>query len=379
MVGNSILGLVFYVLLARNLTVSQFGTFSFLLALGILAAEISDLGLNAAIVKLGAGPRFPAIFTFVFRERLVTLVVLLAIFYSLGAVFEQSLIYSGLVATCLLLSFVVTQSLIARQRYFAHVAANVSGNLLRLAIVWALVSLPGLTIVSGLVAFCLGAAFTFAFGLTALLGEFKSRLWQPGNIFRRGREVFGFSLPTAVSFSLSSLAGKIDVPIVYFLSGEMFAGVYSSAQKLVSVFPQIAAAVEGVFAPKYSLGKSYSRLFRQYLLISAVGAAGVVGLMPMGRIIIPVLLGESYLGSVVVFQILLVAMVFVFLSGPFAATILYYQGKPVRHLAVAVVSFLATFGLYLYFVPWWGAVGAAAATVGGGAVAFCLYVLLAKR
>src|SRR3990167_3248336 len=52
-VVNSLLGLVFYASVARLLSITDFGNFSYLLAIGSLGADLGSFGLGASIVRFG--------------------------------------------------------------------------------------------------------------------------------------------------------------------------------------------------------------------------------------------------------------------------------------------------------------------------------------
>lgn len=356
---NSLLGLGFYILVARNLSVASFGSFSYLLGLGLLAAELGDLGINTSIVKFGAGENFSKIFSFALVQRAIIFVFIIAIFFPLG------LFSSAFVAISLLLASLATQSLLARQKFGLQISANIFGNLLRLVLVFT-------TPISPLGIFFIGATGTFVVGILVVLKKFRK--------FRFDRafsiEVLKFSLPTAGSFSLASLSAKIDVPIIFALAGPGAVGVYSAAQKLISIFPQIAAALDSVFAPKFSAGKeNFSKNFREYLVLVVFLAIIAIAIIPVSNFLIPVILGSKYIASIGVFQILLVGMFFLFLSGPFAGAILYHFGKVRIPLFINAIIFAVTVGLYMLLVPQFGAVGAAVTGVVGSFVGLCLYFL----
>ena len=71
-VVNSILGVVFYILVGRALSVADFGYFSFLLGIGVMFSELGDLGLGSAIVKFGQGDKFRSVVTIAVAARVVT-------------------------------------------------------------------------------------------------------------------------------------------------------------------------------------------------------------------------------------------------------------------------------------------------------------------
>lgn len=375
---NSLLGLGFYVLLGRGLGVSGFGYFSYILGLGLLASEVSDLGFNSAIVRFGSAEKFPAIFSLVSVIRLVSSGILIVIFLALSLLFDKLLIYSAAVAITLIFSFLATQGLIARQKYFWQVVVSVAGNLVRFLLVFYLFTIGFLTPVSSLVAFGLGGGVTFLVGLLVLfsggleitgIGKMKEA-WQQAKSYVPG---------VALSFGLASLSAKIDIPVVFALAGPAATGYYSSAQKLASVFQQIAAAIEGVFAPKFARLEDYRRHFTDYLRVVGLVIVGVLVLIPLSSILLPLFFGVGYLAAVGVFQILLVATVLFLASGPFATVVLYKHGLANYHLAVTAVSFIFSLVAYFLLIPRFGVIGAGGVFVVNALVTLLGFIFIWKK
>lgn len=379
-VVNSIFGLGFYILLGRGLGAGGFGYFSYLLGLGLLAAEVADLGFNSALVRFGAGEKFPAIFSLVFLVRLVSAMVITAVFFFPSWFFDRLLIYSAMVAIVGVFSYLTIQGMIARQEYFGQVVASIAGNLVRLSLVLGLFLAGLLTPVSALVVFCLGGGVTFLTGLSVLLRSYGLGIVADiSRIKEVWHEAVAYVPGVAFSFGLSSLAAKIDMPIVFALAGPVATGIYSSAQKLTSVFQQIAAAIEGVFAPKFANTGDYRRHFQEYLFVVFLLIVGVLILVPLAPILVPMFFGSGYIGAVVVFQVLLVATALFFASGPFAAAVLYKHGRSKYHLAVSAVSFVVSLSAYFVLVPRFGAVGAAGVFVVNALITLLGFVVVWKR
>ncbi len=376
---NSLLGLGFYVLLGRGLGTEGFGFFSYLLGLGLLTSEISDLGFNSALVRFGSGDKFPAFFSLVLLVRVVSVAVIAGIFFFLFWFVDPRLIYSAAVAFVGIFSYLVIQSLIARQKYFWQVAIGVLGNAFRLSMVLGLVITGFLTPVSAIVAFSLGGAVTFFAGLTVLLMNFGFKLVTVSKMKETWKETMGYVPSVALSFGLSSFAAKVDMPIVYALAGPVATGIYSSAQKLASVFQQLAAALEGVFAPKFATLIDYKQHFRDYLLVVSFVVLGILTLIPVAPILVPLFFGVGYTQAVTVFQILLIATVLFFASGPFAAMVLYKHGLAKYHLLVTTISFIVSLIAYFVFVPLFGAAGAGLVFISNALVTLLGFVIIWKK
>ncbi|MEK7127630.1 MAG: polysaccharide biosynthesis C-terminal domain-containing protein, partial [Patescibacteria group bacterium] len=251
------------------------------------------------------------------------------------------------------------QSLIARQKYSLYILDNIFGNILRLGLLFFVGPIPAF-ILANFLAFILSLVF-----LKIKLNFFKVR--------KQFVEIAGFSGWLGGSFSLASLASKIDVPILYAFAGPVAVGIYSSAQKLASIVPQVAGAVESVFAPKFS-ADSKSKI-NDYLLIAIIAGFGLV----IASFLAPYLIrpfGSRYAQSALVLSIFLLGFIPLFLSGPFAAKILYKFGKSKWHFYINLCSLFTSLILFLIFTPKFGGIGAAITIACSNLLSFILYYVL---
>lgn len=347
---NSLLGLAFYVLAARSISVSEFGQFMFVLACGLIVAEIGDFGFTNALIKFGQKDNFPKVFTAVFIQRVILTAIILpfGIFWPGQAAVALSLLFFSL----------GYQSLIARQKYSLYILDNIFGNILRLGLLF---------MVGPVWAFILANISAFIIALVFL--QIKLNFLE---VKKQFMEIAGFSGWLGGSYSLASLASKIDVPILYAFAGPVAVGIYSSAQKLASVVPQVAGAVESVFAPKLAKGES---VFKDYFLIALfVGFGLVVASFLSPWLILP--FGAKYAQSATVLSIFLLGFIPFCLSGPFAATILYKFTKSRWHFFVNLGTLAVSVTLYFIFIPEFAGAGAALAILGSNLAGFGLYYVL---
>ncbi len=356
---NSLLGLAFYTLVLRNLTLADFGYFSYILGIGVLAAGLGDLGFGASIIKFGHSEKFRQVFTVAISEALI----ISALFFLLALVgeliFQAGLINSALIAFSLLTLSMVTQSFLAKQKYYHFVITNICGNAVRIALALLAVFSGILSPQNALLIFTLANFSALIIGLAFLF------ILEGGWLisFRD----FSLNVVTAMKFSswlggsylLSTIVNKIDIPLVYALAGPAATGIYSSAQKLSSVFPQLVASVEGVFTPKFSRDKEITKSFKDYLWITAGLVALLILAMLLSPFVINLLFGQKYAGAVGIFVLLLIGMVFFSLAGPYTAKVVYYLGRTDLHLLSSVLQLFLGVILYFLLIPPLGADGAA--------------------
>lgn len=360
---NSLLGLGFYLLAARSLGVASFGYFSFLLGFSLLASELGDLGFNSALIKFGSSEKFSAIFTLAALERIFVSVVLIFIFLIASTFFDHNLLLSGFVAVSLLLTSLITQSLNSRQAYGTSVLSNLFGNTTRLLLTFLLIKTSQFNAIEAMWVFLFGALITAAFGLISLRQIFKANLIDLNQAKKIWREVFRFNRYIAGSFGLSSLAAKLDIPILYTLAGPVAVGAYSGAQKISSIIPQLIASLETVFSPKLSQGENTKQDFKDYLILSAISAVVLLLFIPVATPIVHFVFGSKYESSIFLFQIFLVGLSIFSLSGPLTSVVLYRFGKSNYHFFGSLGQILISVGLFFLLIPKLGAVGAAVAFV----------------
>lgn len=378
-VVNSLLGLGFYVLVARGLGVAAFGYFSFLLGLGMLASELGDLGVSSALVRFGARAKFPAAFSLATAQRLTVSLAIILIFLVASMVFDHRLIYSAAVAVTLLLVNLITQSFIAQEKYPWFVAVNIGGNTARLALTAWLMFAALLTPTSALVVFCLGGAFSFLPGLAWLVVCYRRKLFDLSGAKAQLLDFFHFSKWLAASFGVVSLSSRLDIPIVFALAGPAAAGIYSSAQKLTSFLPQISANLEGVFAPKFANATAFKRDFRDFLVVSVLISLGLLAAIFLAPLLITLVFGASYQASIPIFQLLLVGLAVFFLFGPANSAVVYRFSRPNFHLIGSVIQLIVSLALYFALVPSLGAAGAALAAIASNIAALIFFWTLFLR
>lgn len=336
---NSFLGLIFYVLVARNLGPQDFGVFSLFLGIGMMAAEITDWGFGAAIIKFGTDKeKLSQIMGTALIQRTIVFLILLLVTISFS-----KFILSFFVALSLSVLAVFTQCLLAQQKYLAYTTTNICGNVLRLILLIIFTANFALPIF-------IGANF-----FAIIIGFLLNKIY-PVFGHNNYKEVWQFSRFAGGSLAVSSLASKLDVPIIFALGGAVTAGIYSSAQKLTSVFSQIAVSLEGVFSPKFSNGE---KALKQYLVPVILVIIGIVVFMPFSDFVINLVFGEKYLMAIPVFKLLLLGLIFFFLAGPFNTFLVYHKGKTNYQFVNSILSSVTMISLYFLLVPNFGAEGAA--------------------
>ncbi len=355
-ITNSLLGLVFYILVARNLSISSFGYFSFILALGILAADLGDWGIDPSVIKFG-GKNLSPILSLGVIQRLLAGTLFLIIATIASVIFSTNFFPAAFIAVSLLSLYLVTQSFLAKQKYSFYIATNIFGNSFRLLLVIVVGTL--LTAESSLLIFVISNFAAITLGIILLIKSFPDAKINFRGLRETVQEVKTFSSWSGASFILSAVSAKIDNLLVFSLAGPFQAGLYSSAQKISTIFPQVASSLDSVFAPKLASSKDH---FRNYLVIASIASIGTLILIPFASLVLG-LLGDKYLVATNTFQVLLIGMSVFILTGPFGSTILYHYGKAKTYFINGLFQLVVALVSYLILVPRFGSIGAASVFV----------------
>lgn len=353
---NSVLGLVFYILAARNLGPEGFGYLSFLTGLAILAAEVGDMGFSQAIIRFGQKGDLPAVLKLVFVQRLLVS----ALYFVLAWLFKAEFIVCAAIATGFVFLSAVTQALLAQKSFLTSTLVNISGNLVRLVItVWLIVT-GSATIVNLAGSFLIGVVFSFCLGLSVLWSR-KVLTFSVGEVFDHWPKIRRFSPWLGGSQIIASAAAKSDIPLLFWLAGPHVVGIYSSAAKLTSLYPQVATALENVFSPRFSAGGAVDQEKREYYLLAGLFVTGVLAVSFLAPWIVPFIFGPSYQSAIPVFIGLSLAAVPFILSGPAMALLVYRRGQSHKHFVISLSSTIILLGGYLFLVPSFGVFGIVAA------------------
>ncbi len=374
---NSLLGLAFYILVARVLGPTNFGEFSLLIGLAILTSELTDFGLANGLVKFGAKPEFNTYFTIISLHRLILFPVLLVIAFLAQLALGKDFILASLITFSLLLASQVTYTFLSQKHYLPFTSLNILGNSVRLGLTVFVILVGIEAVASLLVVYLLGSLSTVLVGVVVLKLLLPRVHLSLLGIKSELRRYFSFSGWLGASLGLAAVATKIDLPVLYALGGSFAAGIYSSAQKLTVVFPGLLAALEGVYSPKFSDGAETKKNFRDYFAFATAIAVGLVIFIPLYPPTIVLFFGSGYAPSGPIFSLLAVGMAFFFLAGPFASLIVYRFTKPQIQLLMTAVYLILALTFYYFLVPPFGAYGAAITFVAVNFINLIIYIVVA--
>jgi len=370
-VASTLTAMASSMVLARYLGVADYGRYSLVFLYASLFQGFASFGLDDILTRELSKGRRPT-------ERLLGNAVSLRLVLSAGAVCACILVASWgerdpavargtvLAVLPLLLSalYVPLWSLLAARMEYPLREAIVVGSRvaeLLLLVVCALAGVGLLTLV-GVTA----AAQTVPLGLTLWVLRHRVRLslrWDRS----MARFLLAQSAPLGVASVIALIYGRVDGVLVGRLAGYEAVGLYSAAYKFLNLALTLPYVVNAAVFPvmarveqdRATVQVVFQRAF-DYLTLLALplGVAGTV----LGPSLVALVYGPGFERAAEPLRILLWATGFMFAART-CRQLLVAGGQQTAHLVLLVGGAVANVALNLWWIPTWGIVGAAWATL----------------
>lgn len=389
-IGNSIaglIGMVLMIILSRILGPAGFGAFSVSFALFGLLAKFADLGFNFAMVKDISESRarkekgeIIKIFETVFFSKVVISLVIACLGFFLIDFVSVKLLRSSFTITgnryvALFFFFFVFYDIVrvyfqANKRFLESTLVYITANLFKLIMVLVLLLLlPGFKdyILLYILAPFLAALIFFR------RTKIKLRLKLHKQVFKK---LIKFSSWMGVSVIFAAIGENLNV---FMLSSNLSAfqtGIYSAAEKFILPFYIFAGALGTVLISRTSefLELSHIKSFiKKVAVVQVLFLLLVIVVFPFSSLL-PFLLGDKYLASVPVLQILIIAGFFSLATTPLNS-IFYPMNKSVIFAVDSVIKVALIFILNQRFLLKFGARGAAFSLLIANAAVFLINYL----
>jgi O-antigen/teichoic acid export membrane protein len=254
----------------------------------------------------------------------------------------------------------------------------VATNALRVALVLMLFYLSALNLNLTLLVYIAMPLLGFVVGIFIIKPSFlkvKREFSVTKEFFKYNKWVAAFTLVAAFSSRLDTF-----ISARLLSSGEV--GIYSAANQLVTIVPQIVTALATVIAPKMaemgSIKAMATYLKKTQLMVLAIACLGLLSI-PVASYLIPILYGQEYLASIPLFTILLLAMLIFLISVPIHMSIFYYFSYPKLFFWLALLHLTVIAGLGWNLISACGAIGAALTVLVGQVFNFIIPVVWVIR
>jgi stage V sporulation protein B len=384
---NGVLGMIFYILLARNLGPFNFGLFSLAITVLALVADIGNLGINTGIVnfvskyyntnyekslkflKLGLTSKIVIAMFVLFFGYLLSPFISRQLFTKPELILPLRLVFIG-VGTTWLFSF-TTSYYQASQKFVSWGLIQIFTNSVRLIIIIYLASLLKLSVISAIIAYIIAPFLGFLLSFINISTDFVRE--KIGSKIRS--EFFNYNKWIAISSGIGAFSSRTDTFVLGRLVNPTGIGIYSAANQLVQVVPQIIGAIGTVVAPKYSSFPDDTTMLKYFkkLFLMVVGiTVFILFCTPLVRLIINYFFGEAYRNSFGIFIILLVASLIFLLSIPIHNAIIYYYQYPKLFSYLSIFNFAIVTGASIYLTIHFGYQATAYAMLLGNTVNFII-------
>jgi O-antigen/teichoic acid export membrane protein len=187
------------------------------------------------------------------------------------------------------------------------------------------------------------------------------------------------SLPVWGVFLFSYIYFRLDVVIVYFMSGDAETGWYNAAFKWVEILALLVASIRAALFPAlsrthFSQDDQFQKIAQEaarYLFL--IGIPLTIGTFVLAPQFVGLLYGDLYEMTVRILQIMALG-IFLICFNEFAAYLLLSADRYREVLKVVILGAVLNIALNLMVIPKWGVMGAAA--VAGFTELFLFYMFL---
>jgi len=369
-IGQKIISLTYFTIIARKLGPEQTGTYTAALAMTTIFVVFVDLGFTNVFVREAAKAKdkIQELFSIVLYAKIffgVLSYIALAITLQLlnfDTTFQMLVLVSGITMLFDSIHLTLYGAFRALGNLVYEGIGIVGSQLLTLALGLGFL-FSGLPLVYLILAFTIAAACNVLYAAWILKSRFGLHI-KPVYNKRMLKHVGVIAIP----FALAAIFGRVysysDVVILKKLVGATEVGYYSTPSKISFAFQFIPLALIASLYPKFSElfvhnKKKLARLFEQsivFLLIIALPIS--VGLFILAHDIIVFVFGEQYMPSIPSLKVLVISLAFSFISFPIGA-FLNACSKQKAQTTITGIVLLSNVMLNIVLVPIYGASGAA--------------------
>ena len=387
---SAVFSFVFTVTLVRILSLADFGYFSALLSLMMLVVELADIGIGQSLSSfLPPLAQFPEKINDFLKAAFSAQSVIILFISGLLAVFgkQMSVIlfhtpgYSFLVVLtsvsifCSTLANFTNYSLSARKKFFNVGFLTMLGSLLRLIFLFVVLILTKASLENTVLAQTLSLVlllFVSLYMINFNLVESKAKITDVKKLLR-----FAYLLGAARMFT--AIAYRLDVLMLVSLKNATEAGIYSTASRVIALYPLLTGSFLIVIAPKIasiSDKRQLHEFLKKIIFGTSILVVSAVLMILIAYPFMTVLFGNKVAPAVPVFRLLLFSIIFFIASIPAVALAIYYLKKPYILTVNGFVQLvIVVFGNFI-FIPEYGRLGPAYSLIAAYASTFVLTVIM---
>lgn len=366
------LGAVFYLLMARLMSPSDYGLFTLAATTALMAISIADLGSGQSLIRfVGQNREGDHYFPFAIialRLKIFAGAFCLIVFFLFARPIANTLLhqsalgpllpYAGFAALSMLLISFPADLARGLQRFLLWGGIQVGANLIRLIFLGGVVFL-------GLVS---PRSSLLIFALAPLVFFFISWFWLDKGILTsqvtkdQVRHFWSFNKWTAAFIISSAVTSRLDTFVsARYLSLDQL-GIYGLAVTMATFMPQLSGAFGAVTSAKFASftdpDHAARYLKKAILFTTAVSLAVAVAMVPTAMFVIW-FTGGAYSASLIPFLILLSALVLFTSLNPLRDSLFYYHARPDLFLWASLGQSAVIVIVGPQLIPRFGVIGSA--------------------
>lgn len=370
---SSVLGAVFFFILAHRAGPSVFGIFSIAVAVAITAVDLFDIAINNAIISFGSKSGWMAI---ALKNGLKRKILLSIIFSILLWVFIPAIVWLlgkpeisyalkisvWLIPSKAIFSFVKT-ALQAGKEFFLDSAVDILSSVIRLLgffILWQIGLSP---LASALWSYILGLLLSTLIALPKVRELISIEADDKFN----HKEFTAYQSWMTLAFAASSVSSRLDIFFLTRMVSLEMVGWYQAAFRLYMPVQQLASSISRVLAPRFAGFSSHkeSRAYlKKSLLLSGGLAVSMFLLIPVYPWAIKFLYGNNFQGSIV-FAYWMMGYFSLFLfSTPWWSKLLYYHSNARKFALLSILQLMVLVVAVPISIVIFGGTGVAVALFG---------------
>jgi O-antigen/teichoic acid export membrane protein len=373
-IGSAFWGFLFILLVARSLSVSDFGILSAVLNFVAILASIADMGISTGSVNFvsehlarGENEKAKEYIKTSFQVRLyIVLLISLAVAIFAPFVSQQFLasrdpkmaLWAAIIPIFLFPDSFFPYIFQAKKQFIQSTAIDNAFYLARLVFAAVFYVTGALTINKAFWAFGVGFVVEMILISVFLKWDFLRSKPRKNEYFK----LLKYSGWIGVNRVISSISGRLDIQMLAAMSGATATGLYSIPARLSGFISVLTGSFSSVLAPRLaSFGNAENE--KKYILKSLLAIFpiifGIVVWILMARPFILTLFGNKYIDSIPVFQALAAAQIPSLLTVPSVSAIIYSMKKTVHIGVFSFFQIIAVFLLNSFLIPKYGVYGPA--------------------
>lgn len=384
-----LLGWAGTVLIARHLTVTEFGRFTIIFTVLGLMSVVTDMGIGRIALRgmIGSPDDDPAAFAgaYVMLRTIMGvvgygLVMLVVVLLGYPAEVVKATAVAAIVIVLATPSSALDVVFQARMRMGVVSVAVATGQLAQFALTAAIVAAGG-TVLLFTIPAVLAEVVILAFKIPAANKILRIRLRID---MRAWKAMLREALPLTLGIGLATIYYRVDSVMLSRLDTFDSVGIYGVSYKFIDIVHFAATAVTVplltllVRAWPDDLPAFRDALRRGGMVLGIIGGLSVVGLFGFPAQLTSLLYGESYAVGAHATRLLILAQ-FLTLFASLGLTCLIAMGRHRVYPLVMLVGLALNVVANTVLIPRYSYEGAAAATLGAEVVVVCLMWILVSR